>query len=295
MDLTRFADEVSSAGPVTIAGLSTRGGAVPGVRVVHAPAGIELVQPEEMTVSCGAGTPVQELADALAAHGQMVAMPPTGTVGGALAVGESGIKRLGRGPIRDTLLQTRYVSSTGRVVKAGGPTVKNVSGFDLCRLLVGSRGTLGFLGDVILRTWPLPAASRWHGGPADPFDLLRRLYRPASILWDGTTTWVCLEGDAPDVEAQAALCGLPEVAGPPDLPAGGRWSVRPSAVRQVADDAIGAGHRFVAEIGVGIVHHSVAPPAQALQPAVADLHRRLEQEFDPDDRLNPGLAGHAWR
>ena len=119
-----------------------------------APVGIESIQAEEMTVSCGAGTPVAELDDALAAHGQCVAVPPTGTVGGALAVGQSGIRRLGYGPVRDVLLQTRYVSAAGEVVKAGGPTVKNVSGFDLCRLLVGSRGTLGFLGDVIMRTRP---------------------------------------------------------------------------------------------------------------------------------------------
>jgi hypothetical protein len=105
---------------------------------------------------------------------------------------------------------------------------------------------------------------------------------------------VCLEGDVPDVDAQAALCGLPEVAGPPELPAGGRWSVRPSALRQIAGDANGAGHRFVAETGVGVVHHSVPPPAKAFQPAVADLHRRLKHEFDPDDRLNPGLAASMF-
>ena len=106
-------------------------------------------------MSCGAGTPVAEVDAALAEHGQRVAIPPTGTVGGALAVGRSGIRRLGDGPIRDAVLQVRYVSAAGEIVKAGGPTVKNVSGFDLCRLLVGSRGTLGFLGDVILRTRPL--------------------------------------------------------------------------------------------------------------------------------------------
>ena len=64
-------------------------------------------------------------------------------MGGALAVGRSGIRRLGYGPVRDTLLQARYVSPTGEIVKAGGPTVKNVSGFDLCRLLVGSQGPWG--------------------------------------------------------------------------------------------------------------------------------------------------------
>ena len=105
-------------------------------------------------MSCGAGTTVAEVELALAAHGQRVAIPPGGTVGGALAVGRSSIRRLGDGPVRDAVLQVRYVSAAGEVVKAGGPTVKNVSGFDLCRLLVGSHGTLGFIGDVILRTRP---------------------------------------------------------------------------------------------------------------------------------------------
>jgi FAD/FMN-containing dehydrogenase len=290
VDLTDFAAEVGESGPVTIAGSSTRGGPVPGVRVVHAPAAIELIQPDEMIVSCGAGTPVDELQAALAAHGQTVAIPPGGTVGGALAVGRSGIARLGRGPIRDTLLQARYVSAAGRIVKAGGPTVKNVSGFDLCRLLVGSRGTLGFIGDVILRTWPCPEASRWLAGPADPFALLARLYRPVSVLWDGTTTWVLLEGDAADVDVQATTSGLTEADGAPELPSAGRWSVPPGAIGAVAAQAQQAGQRFVAEVGIGIVHHSVAPPPRPLEPAVGDLHRRIKLAFDPVGRLNPGVA-----
>src|SRR4029079_5570448 len=131
--------------------LGTRGGPVPAVRRVAAPAGIEWIQADEMIVCCGAGTPVDERDAALAEVGHGVALPPGGTVGGALAVGRSGIRRLGDGPVRNTLLQARYVSAAGEVVKGGGPTVKNVSGFDICRLLVGSHGTLGFLGEVILR------------------------------------------------------------------------------------------------------------------------------------------------
>ena len=109
--------------------------------------------------------------------------------------------------MRDALLQARVVTAAGTMVKAGGPTVKNVSGFDLCRLLVGSLGTLAFLGDVILRTRPRPAVQQWLAGAADPFAVRRRLYRPASILWDGVTTWVCLEGHPTDVLAEV-------VAGP---------------------------------------------------------------------------------
>ncbi|MCU1359478.1 MAG: putative oxidase, partial [Ilumatobacteraceae bacterium] len=70
MDLTAFAHEIGADGPVTISGLSTRGGGVPDVRSVTSPAGIEWIQADEMTVSCGAGTPVDELAAALAAVGQ---------------------------------------------------------------------------------------------------------------------------------------------------------------------------------------------------------------------------------
>ena len=127
-ELHTFAEQVGSAGHVTIAGLGTRGGAVPGVRRVSAPAGVYELQADEMTVRCGAGTSVAELVEALAAVGQTVALPKTGTVGGALSVGASDIRRLGDGPVRDVLLQATYVGAHGQVVKAGGPTVKNEIG-----------------------------------------------------------------------------------------------------------------------------------------------------------------------
>jgi FAD/FMN-containing dehydrogenase len=284
VDLGEFAEEVGTDGPVTIAGLSTRGGPVEGVRVVMAPAGIDWVQPEEMTVQCGAGVPLDALDEALAEHGQAVAIPPTGTVGGALAVGRSGIRRLGYGPIRDTVLQARYVSSDGTVVKAGGPTVKNVSGFDLCRLLVGSRGTIGFIGEVILRTRPRATFEQWYVAHTDPFDLFPKLYRPTSVLWDGTSVWVLLEGHRDDVVAQAAALGLRDADPPDDLPQGGRWSVAPASLPSLR----GSG-RFVAEIGIGVVHHESPAPRVAVDPTIVELHRRIKHEFDPRGRLNPGV------
>jgi glycolate oxidase FAD binding subunit len=165
--------------------------------------------------------------------------------------------------------------------------VKNVSGFDLCRLLVGSQGTLAFIGDVILRTRPRPAASVWLAGEADPFALRSRLHGPMAILWDGTTTWLCLEGHPDDVAAQTARSGLAAVEGPPPVPAGGRQSVPAAAVRDLQG-------RFLAEVGVGVVHRyePVSPPR--VDPGIVDLHRRLKDGFDPRGRLNPGrsvLAG----
>ena len=162
MDLSGFASEVGDRDPVTISGLGTRGGPVPGVRLVRAPAGIDWIAPEEMTVCCGAGMPVDELDAGLAEHGQFVVLPPGGTVGGAFAVGHSSIRRLGYGPVRDALLQARAVGATGEIVKAGGPTVKNVSGFDIPRLLVGSFGTIGMLTQVTLRCQPLASESMWR-------------------------------------------------------------------------------------------------------------------------------------
>ncbi|MBA3289409.1 MAG: FAD-binding protein [Acidimicrobiia bacterium] len=282
MDLSAFADAVGATDPVTIAGFGSHGGGVEGVRTVNAPAGIERIEPEEMTVRCGAGTPVDELAAALAEHGQQVTLPSGGTVGGSLAVGRSGVRRLGDGPVRDAVLQIGYVSAAGEVVKAGGPTVKNVSGFDLCRVLVGSWGTLGFLGEVILRTRPHAAREQWFAGSLDPFHVLRHVHRPAAVLWDGATTWVLLAGHPADVESQVRGLAVSEVPGPPDLPAGGRWSVPPA---EVADQR----GEFVAEVGVGIVHRHQAPPSRPVDPAVRELHRRIKHGFDPTGRLNPGV------
>jgi FAD/FMN-containing dehydrogenase len=285
--LEEFARAVGPEGPVTVTGAGTRGGPVPGVRAVTAPAGITWIEPEEMTACCGAATPVAELVAALAPHGQTVPLPQGGTVGGALSLGASGIRRLGDGPVRDAVLQLRYVSAAGELVKAGGPTVKNVSGFDLCRLLVGSRGTLGFIGDVILRTRPLPRSSQWYVGDGDPWELLRSLYRPTAVLWDGGRTWVLLEGVSTDRAVEAQRHGLVACDGPVDLPVGGRWSLPPSALPTLRDAEPGS---FVAEIGVGIVHRHEPPPSAVPTPPIAALHRRIKQAFDPSDRLNPGRS-----
>jgi len=279
-----FAEEVGDAEPVTVTGLGSRGGPVPAVRTVTAPSGIDWIQPAEMTICCGAGTPIAEVDAALAEHGQCVALQGGGTIGGSLAIGHSGIRRLGWGPARDTVLQAHYVSAAGDVVKAGGPTVKNVSGFDLCRLLVGSRGTLGFLADVILRTRPLPVGERWFTSERDPCDLLAALYRPTSLLWDGRTTWALLDGHADDIAAQVQVAGLIATDGPPDLPLH-RWSMPPSEVRSLATGSA----PFVAEIGVGVVHHSEPAPARVVDATVRSLHDRIKHEFDPTARLNPGV------
>jgi len=285
IDLSLFAAQVGAEGAVTITGLGTRGGPVPDVRCVGAPAGIEWLQPDEMVICCGAGTPVADVVAALAEHGQTVALPAGGTVGGALAVGHSDVRRLGWGPVRDVLLQARYVSAAGEVVKAGGPTVKNVSGFDLPRLLVASRGTLGFIGEVILRTRPLAAASQWYTAPAaDPTRVFISLYRPVSVLWNGSQVWALLEGHPADMAEQSAATGLEPTVGPPAVPTGSRRIVPPSALATLSGE-------FLAEVGVGVVHHAEPWTPPAADPRVVALERALRAELDPTGRLNPGVDG----
>ena len=290
--LRDLAEQVGANGPVVPVGGRTQyavGGPVDeSAREVRAPSGIVEHVAAEMTVRVRTGTTVTDLDDALASSHQCVALPSWNgaTVGGVLAVGHSGLRRLGWGPVRDTVLEVSYVSAEGRVVKGGGPTVKNVSGYDLPRLFVGSLGTLGVIGEVVLRTRPVPACERWFAGESDPFVLVQALHRPASVLWDGVTTWVLLDGHAADVDQQARAAGLPEIdpSALPELPPH-RWSLPPSALVSLPSDGHGS---FIAEVGVGVVHRTIPQPARVRDAAVVELQRRIKDAFDPCGRLSPG-------
>jgi glycolate oxidase FAD binding subunit len=292
--LLAFADEVGAAGPVAVRGGGTRwelgGASAPGTSVIGAPVGVVSYAPEEMVVRVRAGTTVAELHAELATRGQRTPLVDRGgTVGGALAVGENDIFVLGRGTLRSSVLQVRYVSAEGRIVNGGGPTVKNVTGFDLPRLMVGALGTLGLLAEVILRTNPVPPAAVWLASTdADPFVVRDAVLRPSAVLWDGTTTWVHLEGHAADLMAERDALGrhasFDEVTGPPALPTQ-RWSLAPRELRTVAERDIG---EFVAVVGVGLAFGERPQPPRRLEGPVADVHRRMKANFDPTGRLNPG-------
>jgi glycolate oxidase FAD binding subunit len=318
---------VARAGTVAAVGSRTHwevGGPAPAgddVTLVHAPAGIVTYDPADLTVTVAAGTRSDELAAVLAAEGQESVLDPrdpAATVGGLLATGLSGPRRLRHGPLRDRVLEVRFVTADGRVVKGGGPTVKNVSGFDLPRLLVGSFGRVGVLVQVTLRCQPLPARAEWFVTTADPFALRRELYRPSCLLWDGSRTHVLLEGVAADVAAERGRVDGAEAATAPALPVGphrGRISVRPSALRELAPALDTVGARWAAEVGVGTVHvatddetalagaraAAVAAGGWLLREAGAPgldgfggtlpnakLMARVLDAFDPGSKLSPG-------
>jgi len=292
--LTAFADAVGAEGQVAVEGNKTRwssggpGGA--DVRLVKAPAGIVDYVPDEMTVTVLAGTTVEELHTELARKGQRTGLPERGgTVGGAIAVGENSTFVLGRGRVREAVLQVRYVSDDGHVIKGGGPTVKNVTGFDLPRLMVGSLGTLGLLAEVILRTNPIPACQRWlRSDDVDPFAVQTATLRQSAVLWNGSTTWVQLEGHQPAVDAEQrrlhAIGTFVEVAAGPSTD-GHRWSLTPQALRTPAPEW---GEGWLASVGVGTVWASSPQPPAELDPGVQQLADRVKEQFDPRGRLNPG-------
>ena len=160
--------------------------------------------------------------------------------------------------------------------------------------MVGSLGTLGLVAEAILRTNPIPPVSRWFTGPCtNPMDATTAVLAPSAVLWDGSQVWVQLEGHGPDVAAQHAdlLRAVPvtEVDGPPSLP-DHRWSLSPSEVLTLGPDSPHDTGGFVATVGLGVVFAERPAPSRPLTPAVAEITRRLKDNFDPTHRLNPGRS-----
>jgi len=125
--------------------------------------GIVEYEPDELTFTALAGTRLADVNQMLAEHGQYLPFDPPlsehgATLGGTVAAGLSGSGRYHYGGVRDFLLGMRFVDSQGQVVCGGGKVVKNVAGFDLPKLMVGSLGTLGILVELSFKVFPKPEA-----------------------------------------------------------------------------------------------------------------------------------------
>src|SRR5689334_16068218 len=135
--------------------------------------GIRDYQPSELVLTAAAATPIEEIETALAGAGQMLPFEPPDwgallglpasaarrrTLGGVLGCNLSGPRRIKAGAARDHFLGFRGVSGRGEIFKAGGKVVKNVTGYDLCKLMAGSYGTLAALEEVTVKVLPRPEA-----------------------------------------------------------------------------------------------------------------------------------------
>jgi glycolate oxidase subunit GlcD len=121
--------------------------------------GVHAFAPDDLYVTVGAGTPLAELAEFLAEHGfqaPLAAPWPDATVGGLLAMNLNPPQRMRYGGWRDNVLAVKAALPDGRVIRAGRPVVKNVAGYDLAKLFVGSQGSLGVMTEVTLKLTPLP-------------------------------------------------------------------------------------------------------------------------------------------
>jgi glycolate oxidase FAD binding subunit len=287
-------DAVAGASRVSAVGARThwRVGGPPPVDAVEVavPAGVLRYEPDDLTVTLAAGTSCGELAAVLAEHGQECPLDPRdvdATVGGLLACGLSGLRRLRWGPVRDRVLEVRFVTADGRIVKGGGPTVKNVSGYDLPRLLVGSFGTLGVIARVTLRCQPKPPASTWCTTSFDVGATRAAVLRPGAVLVDESGTRVLLEGETADVAHDLAALGGHECAAPllPDGAHRGRLSVPTPDLAGVLARLPATGVRWVAEAGVGTVHVAADNSAALL------AARALAEEYGGWMLREAGLAG----
>ncbi|MEW9503275.1 FAD-binding oxidoreductase [Jeotgalibacillus marinus] len=114
----------------------------------------------DMTITVKAGTTISDLQNYLRVHDQMVAIDPSwpdqATIGGVIAANESGTKRMGYGSARDLVIGLRVAYPDGEIIRTGGKVVKNVAGYDMNKLFIGSMGTLGVICEVTLKLRPIP-------------------------------------------------------------------------------------------------------------------------------------------
>ena len=214
--------------------------------------GVTLYEPAELVLSARAGTPIAEIEALLESNKQELAFEPmdygpllggdanAGTLGGAIAANLSGPRRIKAGAARDHFLGVTAVTGRGETIKSGGRVVKNVTGYDLCKLLAGSWGTLAAMTDVTVKVLPKAeteatvlvtglsdarACAAMATAMGSSSDLSGAAHLPDHVAswFDGlpkteASTVLRLEGFAPSVEhRKAALAKLMKTFGPVSL------------------------------------------------------------------------------
>lgn len=200
-----------ASAPLRVVGGGTRslGGSAAGeVLSIAAMSGVELYEPGALTLVVKAGTPLSEVEAMLAKEGQGLPFEPphlaavmgrdgASTIGGVVAANASGPRRFQAGACRDALLGVRFVDGSGTVLKNGGRVMKNVTGYDLVKLMAGSWGTLGVLSEVAFKVLPrlgsgslavrvssdAAALDAMTKAVTSPFDLTGAAYVPGEAVY----------------------------------------------------------------------------------------------------------------
>ena len=191
--------------------------------------GIALYEPGALTLVVRAGTPLAEVATALDAEGQRLPFEPMDhrvlmgsegepTIGGVVACGVSGPRRIQAGACRDAMIGVRFVNGRGDEIRNGGRVMKNVTGYDLVKLLAGSYGTLGVVTEIAFKVLPKPeraitleieglgdarAVEALSAAVTTPFDVNGAAHLPA-LEGQPARTLIRVEGLGPQADYRAS-------------------------------------------------------------------------------------------
>ena len=285
-------------------------------------------RPDDLTAIVQAGAKVEDLEKTLGEAGQTAALPEVrgeGTVGGAVAAGISGWRRLRYGPTRDRVLEAVLATGDGRVVRSGAPVVKNVTGYDIPRLATGSFGSLGVITQVALKLWP-KGSSAVMVSVLDAERAVAVATRPLAVIEVDGRASVYLAGTKAELDSEAAALGGEVTQGhawPVEPPGPVALSLRvPAAFTRAAVERIPVGWRYRAGFGVGeirmagaamssefamelrswaesiggalVVVRAQGSFAEAVDPwgtppLSLDLQRKIKAAFDPLGVCNPGI------
>ncbi len=134
--------------------------------------GIIKYEPEELYIKVKSGTPMKQIRDELKKNNQHLAFEPVnfgllfsgknneGTIGGVMSCNFAGPRRFKSGSVRDHILGFRGINGTGKIIKSGGTVVKNVTGYDLSKILSGAFGTLSVLSEITVKVLPKPESNK---------------------------------------------------------------------------------------------------------------------------------------
>jgi len=269
--------------------------------------------PEDMTVTVQAGCRLAVLQASLAAQRQWLPVDPAHperiTIADLIQQNLNGPRRFGYGTVRDHLIGLRAALPDGRVIRSGGQVVKNVAGYDLVKMFIGSRGTLGVVVEATFKLLPLPETESIRACDCDDPLVAAAVVRSvlathlAPVVLDLCSTKgracrlvVALAGSRSQVAWQEQQCDTLGLAAPADLGHDTRfwedasplpvrrWSMPPDRLA----DAIATleGREWIARAGNGLLLYrgDPAPPGATLP---RELMRRLKDTFDPNGILPP--------
>ena len=260
--------------------------------------------PEDMTVTVEAGVLLSELQDRLKQNGQWLPMDPPfperTTVGELILKNLSGPRRYAFGTVREHLLGLSAQLADGRIIKSGGKVVKNVAGYDLHKLFVGSHGSLGGILQATFKVRPLPEKEVFLSASWDVLDkVLESELTPVLLDLTSSALIIGFAGTREEVDWQVNVARSLGITEDGDLdyerefwlrePAPSKLSVLPSRLMETIKE-LGA-DSFVARAGNGVIYYvgahasACGPREGAVQKHERQLTPRLKGAFDPENRL----------